>query len=168
MCDRIKWWSSVIYLSTGYVISVMISKGQRLKTLWQNNFAKKWWCTDAYNNKVMIHYPRRYSVRGHFVGFKVQSDCLIQEVARVNTKDQLISPFRTTCFEQALPYNTKIIAACSLFMDTEVCVAAFVTGAHLICVRSGQNSIYLINTNYSARWPSQWLFIMHEGAHNPN
>ena len=131
-------------------------------------FAKKWWCADAYNNKVMIHYPRRYSVRGHFVGFKVQSDCLIQEVARVNTKDQLISPFRTARFEQALPYNTKIIAACSLFMDTEVCVAAFVTGAHLICMRSGQNSIYLINTNYSARWPSQWLFIMHEGAHNPN
>lgn len=166
MCDRIKWWSSVIYLSTGYVISVMISKGQRLKTLWQNILQK--------NDGARTHTTTRWwsTTQGGTVSEVILLDLKPNQTVWSRKLQEFIPKTNWSALFEPHVLNrhcpTTQLAACSLFMDTEVCVAAFVTGAHLICMRSGQNSIYLINTNYSARWPSQWLFIMHEGAHNPN
>lgn len=149
---------TLCYLSIYRLYMLWYQKCQRLNTLWQNILQKMIvkrldWCMEAYNHEVVIHWPRRYSVRSHFVGSKVQSYCWIQEVARINTKYQIISPFLNRMFWTGTTLQHKNHSGMFLFTDPEVCVTAFV-----ICVCAGQNSIYLINTNYSARWLSQWLF----------
>ena len=174
MFNRIKWWRYVIYLSIYLQIICYDIQNARGWIHYDRIYCKKWWitqlnwCAEAYDHEAVVHWPRRYSVRSHFVGLKVQSYCLIQEVAWVNTKDQIISPFSNRMFWTGTALQHKNHSGMFLFTDAEVCVTAFVTEAHWFACVQGKTPFISSIQIFLPSVCHNGFFIMHEGAHNPD
>ena len=98
----------------------------------------------------------------------VQSYCLIQEVAWVNTKDQIISPFSNRMFWTGTALQHKNHSGMFLFTDAEVCVTAFVTEAHWFACVQGKTPFISSIQIFLPSVCHNGFFIMHEGAHNPD